>query len=79
MEIDRPGEVNESAVEKEELARGDGRGWVFAEAGEKGESCAGGLMGKKKKKGESGEGRRERVTWEEGKTGEKGESCVGGG
>ena len=30
MERDRPGEKSESVVEKEKLAGGDGRGWVFA-------------------------------------------------
>jgi hypothetical protein len=37
MERDRPGEESESAVE-EELAGGDGQGWVFVGAREMGES-----------------------------------------
>jgi hypothetical protein len=48
MERDRPREESESAVEMEEFAGGDGRGWVFAGAGEK--SCAGWPVGKKKKR-----------------------------
>jgi hypothetical protein len=55
MERDRPGEESESAVEKEELARGDGRGWVFVGAGE-------GRRGRKKKINKG------KAEWEEGKT-----------
>jgi hypothetical protein len=50
----------------EEMAEG----WVFTGVGETGESYAGGLVGKKKKKKEKG--RRERAAWEEGKTREQG-------
>jgi hypothetical protein len=45
MERDRPGEESESVVE-EELAGGDGQGWVFAGAGETGESWASGMAGR---------------------------------
>jgi hypothetical protein len=51
MERDRLREESESAMEMEEFAGGDGRGWVFAGAGETtGESCAGWPVGKKKNK-----------------------------
>jgi hypothetical protein len=43
MERYRPGEESDSVVEKEELAGSDGQGWVFAGAGETGESWASGM------------------------------------
>jgi hypothetical protein len=49
MERDRPGEESESTVEKEEFAGGDDRGWVFAEAGETGESYASEMAGRWRK------------------------------
>jgi hypothetical protein len=57
MERDWPREESESAVEKEELAGGDGRGWVFAGAGETGELAArekGGKRSGKRKLGGRG-------------------------